>query len=113
MRTNDNYYLNVNVASITPQQEEKIAGASTRLCRKKQPGIKTLQLYFASFLAAGFFAFVPSTTAKGSSGGHMSGMGAHGNGEGHGHCCYADPLWFPYHVGIYDSTYSYTPTAKQ
>jgi hypothetical protein len=113
MRTNDNYYLNVNVASITPQQDEEIADASAMLCRKKQPRIKTVQLYFASLLVAGFFTFVPSATAKGSSSGHMSGMGSHGNGEGHGHCRYADPLWFPYHVGIYDSAYSYTPTPKQ
>ncbi len=77
----------------------------------------TLQLYFAGLLAAGYFTFVPLTLAHGNTfAGHMSAVGRHGNGEHNEHCRYSNPFWdsaFSYHVGIYDSNYSYTPTAEQ
>jgi hypothetical protein len=113
MKTNENS-LNVKVASLKPRQDEDrflgIAGVSARLCRKNLPW------WLASLLAAGFFSLVPPTQAKGPSGGHPSSMGTHENGEGHEHCRSAQPFWdlyFPYHAGIYDSTYSYTPTPEQ
>jgi len=111
MKTNDNS-LDVKVASLKPRQEGDrflgIAGIPARLCRKHLP------LCLASLLAAGFFTLVPTTEAKGHSGSHPSGMGSHG--EGHEHWRSARPFWdlyFPYHAGIYDSIYSYTPTSEQ
>jgi hypothetical protein len=120
MRNKDNHYLNVNFSSTTSWQDQGIFGGVSRalagLSRNNQPRIKTYQWSFAGLLAACFIAFVPSTIAKGSSGGHMSAMGSHGNGEGHEHRRCLNPFWdpwFPYHLGIYDSAYSYTPTPKQ
>src|SRR5580704_8081480 len=110
MINNENNSLNVKVASLKPRQDEDrflgIAGVSARLCRKNLP------LCLASLLAAAFFTLVPPSHAKGPSAGHLSVMGTHENGEGHEHCRSAQPFWdlyFPYHAGIYDSTYSYTP----
>jgi hypothetical protein len=114
MKTNENNSLNVKVASLTPRQDEEcflgIDGVLARLWRKNLP------LSLASLLAAAFFAPVPPTHAKGPSAGHPSGMGTHENGEGHGYCRSAQPFWdfyLPSHAGIYDSTYSYTPTSEQ
>jgi hypothetical protein len=73
-------------------------------------------LCLASLLAAAFLAPVPPTNAKGPSAGHPSAMGTQENGGGHGYSRSAQPFWdcyFPYHAGIYDSTYSYTPTSEQ
>jgi hypothetical protein len=114
MKTNENNSLNVKVASLKPRQDEDrflgIAGVSRRLYRRNLP------LCLASLLAAGFFTLVPPAQAKGPSGGHPSAMGTPGNGEGHEHWRSAQPFWdlyFPNHAGIYDSTYSYTPTSEQ
>jgi hypothetical protein len=43
----------------------------------------------------------------------MSAMGNRGNTELHEHRRYLDPFFEPYHSGLYDSAYSYTPTPKQ
>jgi hypothetical protein len=113
MKTNENNSLNARFANLKLQQDEDrfvgTAGGSARLCRKSLP------LCLASLLAAGFFTFAPPTQAKGPSGGHPSAMGTHQNGQGHEHCRYQPfgDLYFPYHAGIYDSTYSYTPTSAQ
>jgi hypothetical protein len=114
MKTNENNSLNVKVASLKPRQDEDrflgIADVSARLCRKNLP------LCLASLLAAGFFTHVPPSHAKGPSAGHPSAMGTHENGEGHEHYRSAHAFWdlyFPYHAGNYDSTYSYTPTSEQ
>ena len=114
MKNNENNSLNVKVASLKPRQDEDrflgIADVSARLCRKNLP------LCLASLLAAAFFTLVPPSHAKGPSAGHLSVMGTHENGEGHEHCRSAQPFWdlyFPYHAGNYDSTYSYTPTSEQ
>jgi hypothetical protein len=114
MKTNQNKSQNVKVAGLMPRQDEDcflgIVGVSASLCRKNLP------LCLASLLAAGFFTLVPPTQAKGSSAGHPSTMGTQENGEGHEHSRSTQPFWdlyFPYHAGIYDSTYSYTPTSEQ
>jgi hypothetical protein len=113
MKTNQNNSLNVNVARLKPRQDKDeflgIASGSARRCRDSLP------LCLASFLATGFFTFVSPAQAKGPSGGHPSAMGTHENGQGHEHCRYQPfgDLYFPYHAGIYDSTYSYTPTSEQ
>jgi hypothetical protein len=114
MKINENNSLNVKVASLKPRQDEVrflgIAGISAR------PSPKNLPWRLASLLAAGFFTLVPPTQAKGPSGGHPSDMGTHEDGQGHENSRYAQPfgdLYFPYHPGFYDSTYSYTPTSEQ
>jgi hypothetical protein len=114
MKTNENNSLNAKVASLRPRQDEDrllgIAGVSARFCRRNLPWC------LASLLAAGFFTLVPPTQAKGPSAGHPSAMGTHENGEGHEPCRSAQPFWnlyLPYHAGVYDSTYSYTPTSEQ
>ena len=76
----------------------------------------TLQWYFAALLATGYFTFVPLTIANGASAGHMSAVDRHGNGQRNENCRYSNPFWgssFPYHAGIYDSDFSYTPTPEQ
>jgi hypothetical protein len=45
-----------------------------------------------------------------------SAVGPQEHGQRNEHCRYSDPFWgpsFPYHAGIYDSDYSYTPTPEQ
>jgi hypothetical protein len=78
MKTNQNDFLNVKVASLKPRQDEdrflEIVGVSARLCRKNPLS------HLASLLTAGFFTFVPSTQAKSSSAGHPSAVGTHKNG---------------------------------
>jgi hypothetical protein len=77
--------------------------------------IITLQWHFAGLLAIGFTS-VSLTPANATSGSHMSAMGSHEHGQHDEHCHYSNPFWgssFPYHAGIYDSTYSYTPTREQ
>jgi hypothetical protein len=113
MKNNQSNSLNIKVASFKPRQDEDrflgIAGVSARHGRQNLP------CCLASLLAAVFFTLVGPTQAKGPSGGHPSAMGNHENGPGHEHFRY-DPLgdlYFPYHAGIYDSTYSYTPTSEQ
>jgi hypothetical protein len=74
------------------------------------------KLYFTGLLAAGYFTFIPLNLAIGSPGGHMPRVGCHGNGQRNEHCRYPNPFWgssSPYHAGIYDSYYSYTPTPEQ
>jgi hypothetical protein len=114
MKTNENNFLNVKVASFKPRRDEerflRIAGVSAGLCRKNLP------FWLASLLAACFFTPVPPSQAKASSAGHPSAMGAHENGGSHKPYRPSQPFWdlyFPYHAGIYDSTYSYAPTSEQ
>jgi hypothetical protein len=76
----------------------------------------TPKWYFAGLLATGYFTFIPLTPANGTSAGHMSGVGCRGNRQRNEHSRYSNPFWgpsFPYHAGIYDSHYSYTPTPEQ
>jgi hypothetical protein len=74
MKTNQNSFLIIKVASSEPSQDENrfhgMTGVSASLCREK-PFLG----YLASLLAAGVFTLVPPMQAKGPSGGHPSAMG--------------------------------------
>jgi hypothetical protein len=99
MKTKETNLANVEVACITPVRYSM-----------------TPKWYFAGLLATAYFASIPLTLANGTSAGHMSGVGCHGNGQRNEHCRYSNPFWgssFPYHAGSYDSYYSYTPTPEQ
>jgi hypothetical protein len=120
MKSKEINLANVEVASITPTRNRECLGRIARVCaripRKKDPGIMTLQWYSVGLFAIGYFTFVPLTIANGNSAGHMSAMGRHENGQRNEHRRYPDPFWgpsFPYHAGVYDSDYSYTPTTEQ
>jgi hypothetical protein len=112
MKINENNSLNVKGANLKPgQDDDRLLGKNCFLARL---GCKNLPFWLASLLAVAFFDTVPPTQAKGP--GHSSAMGSHENGQGHGYWRSAQPFWdvdFPYHAGIYDSTYSYTPTSEQ
>jgi hypothetical protein len=114
MKTDENHLLNVKFANLKPIRDghcsHGIDSLYLKLCRKALP------LRFVSLSAAAFFVLFPSAQAKGSSGGHPSAMGSHENGESHGHYRSPQPFWdsySSYNAGIYDSTYSYTPTPEQ
>ncbi len=120
MKTKEINLTNVEVANLTAKQNLEILGLGAAF-RARIPGryglvIATFPRHFTGLLAAAYFTFVPLGIANGNSGGHNSGMGRHGN-EGHNqHCRYSGPFWgpsLPYHVGIYDSDYWYTPTPEQ
>jgi hypothetical protein len=114
MKTNQNSFLMAKVASSRPSQDKKrflaMTGVSASLGRKNPLWC------LASLLAAGLFTFVSPSQAKGPSGGHPSAMGTHEKGGSREHCRSTQPFWdsyFPYHPGIYDLTYWYTPTLEQ
>ncbi len=120
MKSKEMNFANVEVVSIAPMRNRGRLGRIARVCaripRKKGPDTMTLRWYFAGLSAIGYFTFAPLTIANGNSAGHMSAMGRHENGQRNEHCRYPDPFWAPsfaYHAGIYNSDYSYTPTAEQ
>jgi hypothetical protein len=112
MKTNQNNFRNVKGSSSKRRQDEGRFVTTTSISRRCR---KDLSWYLAGLLAAGVSILVPSTQAKGPSGGHSSSMGSHENGS-HEHSHQRQPFWdfyFPYQAGIYDSTYSYIPTSEQ
>jgi hypothetical protein len=105
----------------TPHEESRarIAGDYAWTPRQEEPTMITHRWHLASLLAAGCITLAPVALANGHSGGHMSGMGSHGNSQHQEHRDRSYPFWGPsyaYHAGLYDSdysAYSYKPTPEQ
>jgi hypothetical protein len=74
-----------------------------------------VQWYFVGFLITTCFPLVPSTSAKGASGSHMSGVGFNAHAQCHERSRYSYRFWGPshYEASLYNSNYVYSPTPEQ